>query len=150
MVRLDITYFIELKIKNWKHYSKIIFKCVNSTVRSIFNEKVVEKWCLWVREQCTSTLFTIEKSTKLALKKKMQKLNLNIAYSAQQSHHPFSHQKKKKKQFHHPLYHNFCQAKCTLSAFVAFLFLLMLIVWSQNLELGGVILVVSALYYISN
>ena len=51
---------------------------------------------------------------------------------------------------HHTLYHNFCQAKCTLSAFVAFLFLLMLIVWSQNLELGGVILVVSALYYISN
>ena len=56
----------------------------------------------------------------------------------------------KKKKIHHPLYHNFCQAKCTLSAFVAFLFLLMFIVWSQNLELGGVILVVSALYYISN
>ena len=32
-VRLDTAYFAE----NWKHYSKIIFKCVNSTVGSIFN-----------------------------------------------------------------------------------------------------------------
>ena len=29
--------FILLKTKNWKHYSKIIFKCVNSVVRPIFN-----------------------------------------------------------------------------------------------------------------
>ena len=63
----------------------------------------------------------------------------------------FSPKKKtKKKQFHHPLCHNYCQAKCTLFAFVAFLLLLMFIVWSQNLELGGVILVVLTLYYISN
>ena len=41
---MDRTYFA----KNWKHCSKIIFKCVNSTVRFIFNEKVVEKWNLWV------------------------------------------------------------------------------------------------------
>ena len=41
--------FILLKLKNenWKHYSKIIFKCVNSIVRPIFNEKVVEKCNLW-------------------------------------------------------------------------------------------------------
>ena len=32
-VRLDITYFAE----NCKHCSKIIFKCVNSTVEPIFN-----------------------------------------------------------------------------------------------------------------
>ena len=44
---------LKLKTKNWKHCSKIIFKCVNSTVRPIFNEKVVEKWNLWVRKQCT-------------------------------------------------------------------------------------------------
>ena len=37
-------YFAE----NWKHYSKIIFKCVNSAVGPIFNEKVAEKWSLWV------------------------------------------------------------------------------------------------------
>ena len=34
--------FILLKIENWKHYSKINFKCVNSIVESIFNEKVTE------------------------------------------------------------------------------------------------------------
>ena len=45
-VRLDRTYFV--KIKNWKHYSKIIFKCVNSIVKSIFNEKIAEKWYLWI------------------------------------------------------------------------------------------------------
>ena len=35
----DTAYFAE----NLKHYSKIIFKCVNSTVEPIFNEKVAEK-----------------------------------------------------------------------------------------------------------
>ena len=37
-----------LKTENWKHYSKIIFKSVNSAVEPIFNEKVAEKWNLWV------------------------------------------------------------------------------------------------------
>ena len=44
MVRLDRTYFTE--IENWKQSSKIIFKCVNSTVGSIFNEKIAKKWNL--------------------------------------------------------------------------------------------------------
>ena len=56
-VYLDRIYFAETK--NWKHCSKIIFKCVNNTVGSIFNEKVAEKYNLWVREQCTYTLFTV-------------------------------------------------------------------------------------------
>ena len=43
-VCLDIAYFV----KNWKHCSKTNFKCVNSVVGPIFNEKVVEKWDLWV------------------------------------------------------------------------------------------------------
>ena len=43
-IRLDTAYFA----KNWKHCSKIIFKYVNSVVESIFNEKVAEKWDLWV------------------------------------------------------------------------------------------------------
>ena len=30
---------LKLEIKNWKYCSKIIFKCVNSTVRPIFNKK---------------------------------------------------------------------------------------------------------------
>ena len=32
-------------------------------MRPIFNEKVAEKWNLWVREQCTDTLFIVEKLT---------------------------------------------------------------------------------------
>ena len=43
-------YSWKLKTENEKHCSKIIFKCVNSIVGPIFNEKVVEKWNLWVRE----------------------------------------------------------------------------------------------------
>ena len=39
-VRLDRTYFAETE--NWKHCSKIIFKCMNSIVRPIFNKKVTE------------------------------------------------------------------------------------------------------------
>ena len=35
------------KIENWKHCSKIIFKCVNSIMRLIFNEKFIKKWYLW-------------------------------------------------------------------------------------------------------
>ena len=31
------------KLKTEKHCNKIIFKCVNSAVRFIFNEKVVKK-----------------------------------------------------------------------------------------------------------
>ena len=43
-------------------------------MRPIFNEKVDKKWNLWVHEQCTSTLFTVEKSIKPALKKKRKNL----------------------------------------------------------------------------
>ena len=32
-VRLDTAYFAE----NWKHYNKIIFKCINSVIGPIFN-----------------------------------------------------------------------------------------------------------------
>ena len=43
-VCLDTAYFVE----NWKHCSKIIFKCVNSIVGPIFNESLCEKRGLWV------------------------------------------------------------------------------------------------------
>ena len=33
--------------ENLKYYNKIIFKCVNSIVRPIFNEKCAEKCNLW-------------------------------------------------------------------------------------------------------
>ena len=55
-VYLDRIYFAETK--NWKHCSKIIFKCVNSAVGPIFNEKINKKWNLWVHKQCMDTLFT--------------------------------------------------------------------------------------------
>ena len=46
---------------------------MNSAMGPIFNEKVDKKWSLWVRKQCTSVLFTVEKSTKPALKEKKKK-----------------------------------------------------------------------------
>ena len=44
MVCLNTTYFTE----NWKYCSKIIFKCVKSAVRPIFNENFVKKRGFWV------------------------------------------------------------------------------------------------------
>ena len=35
---------------------------MNNTVGPIFNEKVTEKWNLWVLKQCTDALFMVEKS----------------------------------------------------------------------------------------
>ena len=39
----------------------------------IFNEKVAEKWNLWVRKQCMDILFTVKKSTNVGWKKKKKK-----------------------------------------------------------------------------
>ena len=44
---------LKLKTYCWNHCSKIIFKCVNSIVEPIFNEKVAKKWNLWVYKQYT-------------------------------------------------------------------------------------------------
>ena len=52
--------FTETENWNWKYCSKIIFKCVNSVVEPIFNEKVAKKWNLWVREQYIRALFTVD------------------------------------------------------------------------------------------
>ena len=46
---------------------------MNSTVRLIFNEKVVEKGVCGSRKQCTSVLFIGEKSTTSAEKKKKKR-----------------------------------------------------------------------------
>ena len=64
-VRLDRTYFAETE--NWKHCSKIIFKCMNSTLRHIFNEKVAEKWDLWVLWIVHETHWYAEKSNIVAI-----------------------------------------------------------------------------------
>ena len=68
--------FAETENWNWKYCSKIIFKCVNSAVEPIFNEKVVEKWNLWLRKQCTDALFTMQKSTNASWTKKKKKRKL--------------------------------------------------------------------------
>ena len=47
-------------------------------MRPIFNEKVTEKWYLWVREQYMDALFKVEKSTKPALKKRKKAENANV------------------------------------------------------------------------
>ena len=52
-VRLDTAENWKLKLKTEKYCSRIIFKCVNTTVGPIFNEKITEKWNLLVCEQCT-------------------------------------------------------------------------------------------------
>ena len=45
-------YHLLLKIENKKHYSKINFKCVNSTVRPNFKENFTEKSTYGFCEQC--------------------------------------------------------------------------------------------------
>ena len=65
---LDIIYFAE--IENCKHCNKIIFKCVNYAMWSIFNKKVAEKWNLWVHKQFMDALFTRELVKNYDCKKK--------------------------------------------------------------------------------
>ena len=71
---LDIIYFAETE--NWKHCSKIIFKCVNSIMRLVFNEKFIKKWYLWsvnsIRMHCSWL-----KGQPLRLKKKKKKKGWN-------------------------------------------------------------------------
>ena len=72
----------KLKLKTEEYCRKIIFKCVNSIVGSIFNEKLVgsifnEKLVKSVfcetHEQCIKILFTKEKSKSYGLTKKKKK-----------------------------------------------------------------------------
>ena len=67
---------LKLKTYCWNHCSKIIFKCVNSTVGPIFNEKVVKKWNLWVHEQYIMYCFR-QKSQHLRLLFIEQYMNSN-------------------------------------------------------------------------
>ena len=71
-VRIELI-FAETENWNWKHCSKIIFKCVNSTVGPIFNKKVAEKCNLWDREQCTDALFTVDKVNYCGLNQKKKR-----------------------------------------------------------------------------
>ena len=71
------------KLKTEKYCNKIIFKCVNSIVRPIFNEKVDKKWYLWVHKQCTNALFMVEKVSLYSWKKKKKKKKSWNAFCAQ-------------------------------------------------------------------
>ena len=50
---------------------------MNNTVGPIFNEKIVEKCNLWIREQYIDALFTMKKSTNAGLKKKERKTRIS-------------------------------------------------------------------------
>ena len=65
-VHLDIT-------ENWKHCSKIIFKCVNSAMRPIFNESFTEKRGLWVPWTVHRTHWKSMKHSSQKKKKKRMK-----------------------------------------------------------------------------
>ena len=45
----------------------------------IFNEKIDKKWYLWVREQCTNALFTVEKVSLYGWKQKKKKVETRFA-----------------------------------------------------------------------
>ena len=68
MVRLNTVYFAE----NWKYYSKIIFKCVNSAVGPIFNKSFVKKKACGSRKQCTGPT---RKLKRMSQKKKNKQTN---------------------------------------------------------------------------
>ena len=55
---------------------------MNSVVKPIFNEKVAEKWNLWVCEQCIGALFTLKSQQNQLLKQesKNAKHNAGNAY----------------------------------------------------------------------
>ena len=60
-------YSWKLKLKTEKYYSKKFFECVNSIMGPIFNEKVAEKWNLWVCEQCTVCTDRLKRGRKVKL-----------------------------------------------------------------------------------
>ena len=81
---------LKLKTENWKHYSKIIFKCVNSNVEPNFNEKVIKN------EICGfHTLFM--RPTEL-IKKKLKSQQLMATVHINSSRGPNWVGKKKKKK----------------------------------------------------
>ena len=72
-VCLNRTYFTETE--NWKHYNKINFKYVNSAVELIFNEKVAEKWNLWVHEQYNKCSYQNKKKSETRWKQNVDTIS---------------------------------------------------------------------------
>ena len=86
-VCLDWAYFCW----NWKHCSEIIFKCVNSAMRPIFNKKVVENcnlWDLWTVHVCTVHSWQnqlLRAEPKKKKKRKTQRRNADASFIAIQT-----------------------------------------------------------------
>ena len=80
-VYLDTSYFAE----NWKHCSKIIFKCINSTVRPIFNESFAEKRGHGSREQCTKPTENALALLKRASQKKKKRRHKIVLFNTIQT-----------------------------------------------------------------
>ena len=83
-VRLDTAYFFW----NWKYCSEINFKCVNSAVGPIFNEKIAEKcnlWDSWTVHRCTIHNWPVNScGLNNNNKKKEEK---NAKHNAKRKHH---------------------------------------------------------------
>ena len=65
-----------LKTENWKHCSKIIFKCVNSIVGPIFNIFLIREQCMhsvWTVYTLFITVKIVSQSQQMREKKKEQK-----------------------------------------------------------------------------
>ena len=58
-----------LKVENWKYCNKIIFKCVNSVLETIFNESLLKKEVCESREQCTRPTGNVKRSSQQKRKK---------------------------------------------------------------------------------
>ena len=69
MIGLGSVWIQLIFVENWKHCSKIIFKCVNSVVGPIFNEKMAEK-CMNSTKQCVNSNFCPPIETRAEGKKK--------------------------------------------------------------------------------
>ena len=74
---------LKLKTKNWKYYSKIIFKCVNSTVGPIFNA-----WQWWIVIFVSCTVNPCEVTVHAQEKKKSKMWNWKTQQSTQSKHSP--------------------------------------------------------------
>ena len=62
---------------------------MNSVVKPIFNEKVAEKWNLWIHEQYTNALFTedlVKYCSRIKKKKKKRRQN-----AKEETHRSFQH-----------------------------------------------------------
>ena len=68
---------LKLKTENWKNCSKIIFKCMNSDVGPIFNEKVAKKRFMGPMNSARD-LLVWPKAIETCLSKKKKKQNADV------------------------------------------------------------------------